>query len=121
MKTVRITGWRSRSKKRSAREVLERGTKAFPADEGVARELGIARFRAKDCPAALQAVEPFRATSSDPDTINAIALFETCLGRRDEALALFDRSLKLKPDQPGVRQSIALLRNGPPAGAGAKP
>lgn len=104
-----------------SREVLERGAKAYPSDEGVARELGIARFRQKDCPAALQAVETFQATTSDPDTINAIALFETCLGRRDEALALFDRSLKLKPDQPGVRQSIDLLRRAPASGPGTRP
>jgi tetratricopeptide (TPR) repeat protein len=102
-----------------SRDVLERGAKAYPSDEGVARELGIARFRQKDCPAALQAVEPFRAATSDPDTINAIALFETCLGRRDEALALFERSLRLKPDQPGVRQSVDLLRRAP--GPGPKP
>jgi len=103
-----------------SREVLERGVKAYPADEGVARELGIARFRAKDCPGALQAVEGFSATSSDPDTINAVALFETCLGRRDEALALFERSLKIKPNQPGVLQSIELLRKAPPAGPGTQ-
>jgi len=103
-----------------SREVLERGVKAYPADEGVARELGIARFRAKDCPGALQAVEGFSATSSDPDTINAVALFETCLGRRDEALALFERSLKIKPNQPGVLQSIELLRKAPPTGPGTQ-
>jgi Flp pilus assembly protein TadD len=107
-------------KSAQSREVLERGAKAYPADEGVNRELGIARFRARDCSGALQAVEGFRATSSDPDTINAVALFETCLGRREEALALFDRSLKIKPNQPGVLQSIELLRKAPATGPAAQ-
>ena len=103
---------------RSARsiEVLERGAAAYPTDEGIARELGIARFKAKDCPGALQAVERFQASSTDPNTVNAVALFETCLGRRDEALALFDRSLKLNPNQPGVQHSIDLLRKAPAPG-----
>ena len=97
-------------------EVLERGAAAYPTDEGIARELGIARFKAKDCPGALEAVDRFQASSTDPNTINAVALFETCLGRRDEALALFDRSLKLNPNQPGVQNSIDLLRKAPAPG-----
>jgi predicted AlkP superfamily phosphohydrolase/phosphomutase len=107
-------------KSAQSREVLERGAKAYPSSEAVARDLGIARFRAKDCPGALQAVSAFQAASSDPNTINAVALFETCLGRRDEALALFDRSLKINPNQPGVQHSIELLKkvpqSGPPSG-----
>jgi len=103
-----------------AREVLERGAKAYPASEGVARDLGIARFRAKDCPGAIQAISAFQAASSDPATINAAGLFETCVGRREEALALFDRSLKINPNQPGVVHSIELLKkvpqSGPPSG-----
>jgi predicted AlkP superfamily phosphohydrolase/phosphomutase/Flp pilus assembly protein TadD len=97
-------------------EVLERGAKAYPSSEQVARELGVTRFRAKDCPGALAAVEKFREAAADPNTINAMALFETCLGRRDEALALFDRSLKMNPNQPGVQHSIDLLRKAPASG-----
>jgi tetratricopeptide (TPR) repeat protein len=112
--------YEEQGKSAQSRDVLEKGVKAYPSDEGVARELGIARFRAKDCPGALQAVEGFQTTSSDPETINAVALFETCLGRRDEALALFDRSLKIKPNQPGVLQSIELLRKAPASRPGAQ-
>jgi predicted AlkP superfamily phosphohydrolase/phosphomutase/Flp pilus assembly protein TadD len=97
-------------------EVLERGAKAYPSSEAVGRELGIARFRGKDCPGALAAVEKFRDSATDPNTINAVALFETCLGRREEALALFDRSLKMNPNQPGVQHSIDLLKKAPASG-----
>ena len=58
----------------------------------------------------------FEPSSQDPDTLNAIALFQTCLGRRDEALALFEKSLRLKPGQPGVIRSLNLLKQGPPTG-----
>jgi predicted AlkP superfamily phosphohydrolase/phosphomutase/tetratricopeptide (TPR) repeat protein len=108
-------------RKERALEVLDRGAKAYPASEAVARELGIQRFRAKDCPGALAAVSRFRETAADPNTINAMALFETCLGKRDEALALFDRSLKMNPNQPGVQHSIDLLRKAPASGPKVPP
>ena len=97
-----------------AREVLERGTTAYPADEGSASELGLVRFQAKDCEGALVAVERFEPSTKDPDTLNALALFKTCLGRRDEALALFQKSLRIKPGQPGVQQSLNLLQQTQP-------
>ena len=99
-----------------AREVLERGAKAYPADERIGRELGLLRFQAKDCEGAFQSVERFETTTKDADTLNALALFQTCLGRPDAALALFEKSLQIKPDQPGVRQSLNLLQQSRPAG-----
>jgi len=105
-----------RRKARPAREVLERGARAYPQNEIIGRELGILRFQDKDCDGALQVVERFEPSSQDPDTLNAIALFKTCLGRRDEALALFEKSLRLKPGQPGVIRSLNLLKQGPPTG-----
>ena len=99
-----------------ARDVLERGARAYPANEIIGRELGILRFQDRDCPGALDTVARFEASSQQPDTINAIALFKTCLGRRDEATALFEKSLRLKPGQPGVIQSLNLLKQGPPTG-----
>jgi predicted AlkP superfamily phosphohydrolase/phosphomutase len=97
-------------KKARAREVLERGARAYPGDERIGRELGLLRFQDKDCEGALAAVEKFEAASQDPDTINAIALFQTCLGRPEAAVALFQRSLRIKPGQPGVQQSLNLLQ-----------
>jgi Flp pilus assembly protein TadD len=97
----------------AAAEVLERGTRAYPADERIGRELGLLRFKAKDCQGAYAAVERFEAGSNDPDTINAVALFKTCLGRRDDAVALFQKSLRIKPGQPGVIQSLNLLEQAP--------
>ncbi len=99
-----------------AREVLERGAKEYPNDERIGRELGLMRFQARDCDGAFRSVERFEGTTKDADTLNALALFQTCLGRPDAALALFEKSLQIKPDQPGVRQSLNLLQQARPAG-----
>jgi predicted AlkP superfamily phosphohydrolase/phosphomutase len=105
-----------KSKKAQARDVLERGARAYPADERIGRELGLVRFQAKDCEGALQVVKAFEASSRDADTLNAIALFQTCLGQREAALANFEKSLRIKPGQPGVIQSLNLLQQSPPKG-----
>ncbi len=108
--------YKDRRKEGPAREVLERGARAYPANEVIGRELGILRFQGKDCPGALEAVARFEPTSRDPDTINALALFQTCMGRPGEAMALFEKSLQLKPGQPGVIQSLNLLKQRSPTG-----
>jgi hypothetical protein len=54
----------------------------------------------------------FEASTADPDTLNALGLFQTCLGRRREAMALFERSLAMKPNQPAVVESLNLVRRG---------
>lgn len=108
--------YRQRGRAAAAGEVLERGRKAYPQSEAVARDLGLFLFQsARDCPGAWDAVSPFEAGTRTPDTLNALALFQTCLGRRDEALALFHRSLTIQPDQPAVVQSIHLIEKAPPS------
>ncbi len=49
---------------------------------------------------------------SDPNTLNALGLFETCLGKREDAMRLFERSLAVKPDQPGVVESLNVVKRG---------
>jgi predicted AlkP superfamily phosphohydrolase/phosphomutase len=97
-------------KRARAREVLERGGKAYPSSEAIAREIGLVHYRARDCRGAWESVARFEPSSRTPDTLNVLALFQGCLGRRDDAIALFERSLAIKPDQPAVARSIAGLR-----------
>jgi Flp pilus assembly protein TadD len=99
-----------------ARSVLERAVERYPSNEVMARELGLLRFKARDCAGAAATVDRFEATSREPDTLNAIGLFQTCLGNRDKALAVFQKSLALKPGQPGVIQSLNLLEKAPSTG-----
>jgi predicted AlkP superfamily phosphohydrolase/phosphomutase len=103
-------------KERRGREVLEKAALLYPQNETIGRELGILRFKARDCEGARESVARFEASTQNPDTLNALALFDTCLGRRDEAVALFRKSLAIKPGQTGVIQSLNLLQRVPPAG-----
>jgi tetratricopeptide (TPR) repeat protein len=98
------------------REVLEQGARRYPDSEPLARQLALLRFRSRDCGAAERAVAKFAATSQSPDTLNVLGLLNTCLGRRDAAIAFFRRSLDVKPDQPGAIRSLDLLQKGLPPG-----
>src|SRR5262249_15180623 len=93
-----------------AREVLERGSRDYPSSESIAREVGLLRYRSRDCRRAWDSVARFAPATRTPDTLNVLALFQGCLGHRDEAIDLFERSLAIKPDQPAVTRSIEGLR-----------
>jgi predicted AlkP superfamily phosphohydrolase/phosphomutase/Flp pilus assembly protein TadD len=108
-----VAEYEEKNKTGPAITLLERAMAKFPDDEPFARELGLLRFRARrDCPGAFAALSRFEAKTTDTDTLNALGLFQTCLGRRREAVALFERSLALKPDQPAVIQSLTIVRRG---------
>src|SRR4030095_15519410 len=113
---VRWAGeYRQRGKVAIAREILERGHQAYPENEAVAREASLMRFQAKDCNGALEMVAKFESATRSAETLNALGLFQTCLGRRDEALQLFRKSLTIQPNQPAVVQSIQLIEKAPPS------
>jgi predicted AlkP superfamily phosphohydrolase/phosphomutase len=108
-----VVEYENKNKPRPAIAILDRGTAKFPENEPLARELGLLRFRVlRDCPGALAVLSRFEASTADPDTLNALGLFQTCLGRRREAMALFERSLAMKPNQPAVVESLNLVRRG---------
>ncbi len=85
-------------------------SRRHPANELFAPGARASQFkRRRDCPGAHAALARFESKTSDPNTLNALGLFQTCLGHRAEAIALFERSLALKPDQPGVVQSLSMV------------
>jgi predicted AlkP superfamily phosphohydrolase/phosphomutase/Flp pilus assembly protein TadD len=92
------------------RRLLERAFRQYPGSERIARELGLSRFRARDCPGADAVLSAMAPTAKDPETLNAIGLFRTCLGMKEEAIGFFERSLAMNPDQPGVLRSLKMLR-----------
>ena len=96
---------------RAALSLMNRAAKAFPANEGVARELGMLRYRIKDCRGAIGALSPFEAATKEPRTLNDMALFETCLGDRRAVIRLLERSLSLDPNQPAVARTLDTVRN----------
>ena len=105
-------GFDDRKRAAAAREILEKGARAYPASEPIALALALVRYHAKDCAAAWQTVSPFEATTKSVDTLNAMALIQTCLRRRVEAIALLQRSLAIDPTQKGAQQSLELLQRG---------
>ena len=105
-----------KGKAREEREVLERGAERFSDSEPIHRALGLAYFKQKDCRRADATLSPFEAPTRDTQTLNALALVRACLGRKEDAIALFRRSLALEPGQPTVVQSLAVLQGGAAAG-----
>jgi len=94
----------------AAKSLVEQAAKAYPADEGVVRELAMARHHAGDCRGALAALSPFEASTKEPRTLNDLALFQTCLKDRPAVIRLLERSLALDPNQPAVARTLETVR-----------
>ncbi|HLN81504.1 MAG TPA: tetratricopeptide repeat protein, partial [Thermoanaerobaculia bacterium] len=108
-----IVEYEEKRKSGPARALLEHAVQRYPENEPFARELALQKFKmSKDCPGAFATLSSFETKTTDTDTLNALGLFQTCLGRRREAVVLFERSLALKPDQPAVVQSLNIVRRG---------
>jgi Flp pilus assembly protein TadD len=107
-----VVEYQAKNKQAAARALLEEATRSFPANEPFARELALSQFRARQCPEAYASLSRFEAGTSDTDTLNALGLFQTCLGRREEALRLFERSLALNANQPAAVRALEVVRRG---------
>ncbi|HZI66771.1 MAG TPA: alkaline phosphatase family protein [Thermoanaerobaculia bacterium] len=107
-----VVEYQTKNKLAAARALLEEATKSFPANEPFARELSLIQFRARQCPEAYATLSRFEAGTADTDTLNALGLFQTCLGRREEALRLFERSLALNANQPAAVRALEVVRRG---------
>jgi hypothetical protein len=109
-----IVGWAREyqrdAKIAAARSLLDRAGKTYPDDEAVARERALLLYNGKDCRGAVDALSRFEAATSDFRTVNDLALFQTCLADRDAVIRLLERSLALKPDQPGVALALERVR-----------
>ena len=109
-----VAGWAREyekdGKSAAAAALLEAAEKRFPENEAIARERALLLHRAKDCRGALAALTRFEATTTTPETLNDLALFETCLAHREAVERLLTRSLALKPDQPQVARLLEVVR-----------
>jgi predicted AlkP superfamily phosphohydrolase/phosphomutase/Flp pilus assembly protein TadD len=113
-----VAGWAREyerdGKRAAARSLLDRAVRAYPENEPIARERALLLHRAKDCRGAVAALSAFEASTTDPETLNDLALFETCLADRDAVERLLTRSLSLKPDQPQVVRILEVVRRAAP-------
>ncbi|MGH9316570.1 MAG: tetratricopeptide repeat protein, partial [Thermoanaerobaculia bacterium] len=111
-----VAQYRRDGKPAALLSLLKRAVREYPDNEVCAREYGFALVHRgedpEDCREAYRVVARFEAATSDPETLNALGLIETCLGERENALRLLERSLALKPDQPGVVASLDLIKRG---------
>jgi Flp pilus assembly protein TadD len=101
-----------KGKETEARRILERGAHLYPDDEPIHRAQALLFFKGKECRRADEALSRFETTTQEPQTLNTLALVRACLGRRDEAVALFHRSLALVPNQKMVLESLDVLQHG---------
>ena len=106
--------WYAEKRPSDLKPLLEEAVRRYPGSEPIARALAVSRFKSKDCPGGDALLSPFEARTSDPNTLNSLALLKTCLGRREEAIRLLERSLSLKADQPGTIESLNLLKRSHP-------
>jgi predicted AlkP superfamily phosphohydrolase/phosphomutase len=90
----------------AALSVLSSATRSNPASEEIARVLAVELFRAKDCRRGLAALSRFEAATKSTDTLNVLALLQTCLENRPEVVRLLRRSLEMDPNQPEVAHSL---------------
>jgi predicted AlkP superfamily phosphohydrolase/phosphomutase len=102
--------YENNGKAAAARSLIERAARTYPDNEGIARELAMLRYRSRDCPAARGTLSRFEVATRDPRTLNALALFETCLVHREAVVRLLERSLALDPNQPEVARTLSNVR-----------
>ena len=109
-----VAGWAHEYEKNGQRAaaaaLLDRAAKQYFENEAIAREQALFLHRGKDCRGAVAALMRFEAATTTPETLNDLALFETCLAHREAVERLLARSLALKPDQPQVARLLEVVR-----------
>jgi hypothetical protein len=60
--------------------------------------------------AAAAALSPFESKTTSAQTLNDLALIQTCLADRAAVERLLARSLELDPNQPAVAQALERVR-----------
>ncbi len=110
-----VTAWaheyEKQGKAAAARSLLEQAIARSPDNEALAREIASLLYRGKDCRGAIAKLGRFEETTKDPKTLNALALFHTCLADREAVIRLLERSLALAPNQPEIARLLATVKS----------
>jgi len=110
-----VTAWAREYEKQgktpAARSLLEQAIARYPDNETLAREAASLLYRGKDCRGAVAKLERFEETTKDPKTLNALALFHTCLADREAVIRRLERSLELAPNQPEIARLLATVKS----------
>jgi Flp pilus assembly protein TadD len=108
-------GPKSREQRRRLVSFMRKVVAAYPRDDRYRASLGKALFEDQDCESAQPIfVELAGRTPADTDNLNLLALTSWCLGDSSRAQDAFKRSLAVNPNQPVVKEGLALLQKGEP-------
>ena len=112
--SVAVVSWAreygKEGKATAAGSLLAQASETFPDNEAIARERAHFLHENKDCKAAASALERFAGTTTSTQTLNDLALYETCLQDREAVEKLLARSLTLDPNQPAVAHALEVVR-----------
>jgi Flp pilus assembly protein TadD len=116
--SIAVVGWAREYAKNgrpaASASLLARAANAFPKNEGIARERAKFLHENKDCRGAAGALAEFESATTSPQTLNDLALYETCLKDREAVERLLARSLALDPNQPAVARALERVRSAAP-------
>ncbi|HEX4439391.1 MAG TPA: alkaline phosphatase family protein [Thermoanaerobaculia bacterium] len=109
-----VSGWaheyERRGQEAAAKSLLARAAREYPDSEAIARERALMLQHAGDCKTAAAALAPFESKTTSAQTLNDLALIQTCLQDRAAVERLLARSLELDPNQPAVAQALERVR-----------
>src|SRR5262249_7664212 len=109
-----VTAWAREYEKQGNRAasnaLLESALTRYPDNEALVRESASFRYRGNDCRGAIAKLARFEQMTKDPKTLNALALFHTCLADRDARIRVLERSRSLDPNQPQVARTLQTVR-----------
>jgi Flp pilus assembly protein TadD/arylsulfatase A-like enzyme len=109
------TGAKGRDQHAQLVSFMRKVTAAYPNDDRYRASLGKALFENHECASARPIfVELSGRTPVNPENLNLLALTSWCLGDMARAQEAFRSSLAVNPDQPAVKEGLALLQKGQP-------
>jgi len=111
---IAVVSWAreyAKAKKPAAGEsLLTRAAAMFPGNESIARERARFLHENKDCGGAATALARFETVTTSAQTLNELALYETCLEDRVAVARILTRSLELDPNQPSVTHALDVVK-----------
>jgi Tfp pilus assembly protein PilF len=108
-------GAKGRDQRRQLVSFMRKVVAALPSEDRYRASLGKALFETQDCASAQKIfAELAGRTPPDFENLNLLALTSWCLGDSARAEDAFKRSLAANPNQPVVREGLALLQKGQP-------
>ncbi|MCM3876376.1 MAG: alkaline phosphatase family protein, partial [Thermoanaerobaculia bacterium] len=106
---------KGRDRRRQLVSFMRKVAAAYPREDRYRASLGKALFEIQDCASAQKIFADLAGrTPPEVENLNLLALTSWCLGDTARAGDAFRRSLAVDPNQPVVKEGLALLQKGMP-------